>query len=205
MKEYPNEENEPIISKLSDIDLTGFYSYSNYLRWGIDERLELIKGRIYEMRAPSMVHQKVLTQIFGPLFLYFKKHRCQVFVAPFDIRLTHQSTADDAITTVVQPDVCVICNESKLDARGCLGAPDIVVEILSPGNNKKELNIKYHLYEEFGVKEYWVVHPIKKSMMKYTLNKEGKYEPGGQFKAGDQLTSNLLPGFILDLNEVFNR
>jgi len=202
MKPYPNPDDEPVVSKLSDIDLTGFYSYANYLRWEIDERLELIKGRIYEMGAPSTGHQKVSRVISGELYIYLKGQQCQVFSAPFDVRLTYGAKLDHAITTVVQPDVCVICDASKIDARGCLGAPDIVVEILSPGNNKKELNIKYNLYEEFGVKEYWIVHPGKRCLMKYALNDNGKYETEEHYKNGDQVNSRLLPGFTLNLNEV---
>ena len=203
MKSYPDPDEEPVVDKLSDIDLTGFYSYANYLRWEIDERLELIRGHIYEMGAPSTNHQKASRVISGELYIYLKSRDCQVFSAPFDVRLTHYSKLDGEITTVVQPDICVICDASKIDARGCLGAPEIIVEILSPGNNTKELNIKYHLYEEFGVKEYWVVHPIKRSLMKYTLNSSGKYDADGLFKQENQFTSKLLPGFALNLSEVF--
>ncbi len=204
MKQYPNADDEPIINKLSDIDLTGFYSYANYLRWEIDERLELIKGRIYKMAAPSTAHQGVSAVLFGELYLYLKGKSCKIFAAPFDVRLTYESTDDAKVTTVVQPDICVVCDAAKLDTRGCIGAPEIVVEILSPGNNKKELNIKYRLYEEFGVKEYWVVHPAKKSVMIYALNQDGKYESEGHYKNDDKLSSGLLPGFTLNLTEVFN-
>ncbi|MCD0489262.1 Uma2 family endonuclease [Pedobacter sp. MC2016-14] len=202
-KPYPDRADEPV-HQLSDIDLTGFYSYSNYLRWEIDERLELIRGRIYQMTAPSSTHQVIAGTLFAELYFYLKKKSCQVFIAPFDVRLTHDSTDDTAVTTVVQPDICVICDLTKVDARGCIGAPDIMVEVLSPSNNKKELNLKFHLYEEFAIKEYWVVHPVKKSVMKYELDASGKYEKNTQFTGDEELTSALLPGFKLNLSELFH-
>ncbi|MCD0489260.1 Uma2 family endonuclease [Pedobacter sp. MC2016-14] len=201
-KPYPNGEDKPI-AKLSDIDLTGFYSYAQYLRWEIDERLELIRGHIYRMAGPSLAHQRVSRTLFGELYIYLKNKSCEVFSAPFDVRLAHNSTDDAAVTTVVQPDICVVCDVNKLDSRGCIGAPDIMVEILSPSNNKKELNLKFHLYEEFGIKEYWVVHPVKKSVMKYELDASGKYEKNTQFTGDGELTSALLPGFKLNLSELF--
>ena len=199
---YPNGDDKPI-HHFSEIDLTGFYSYANYLRWEIDERLELIRGRIYQMSAPSRVHQSVTGAMHAEIYLYLKNKSCEVYIAPFDVRLTHGSTDDDAVTTVVQPDICVVCDLSKLDPRGCIGAPDIMVEVLFPSNNKKELNVKFYLYEEFGIKEYWVVHPIKKSIMKYELDAAGKYSINSQFTADSEFTSTLLPGFRLDLQELF--
>jgi len=123
--------------------------------------------------------------------------------APFDVRLTHQSKADKDITTVVQPDLCVICDPEKIDEKGAIGAPDIVVEVLSPGNNTKELQIKYALYEEFGVKEYWIVHPIKRIVLKHVLSVDGKYSTEGPFSREDQFTSSVLPGFSLNIGELF--
>ena len=114
-----------------------------------------------------------------------------------------ENTANESFTTVFQPDICVICDLSKLDDHGCVGAPDIVVEILSPGNNKKELRNKYEIYEEAGVQEYWIVWPDTQSFLKYTLNEEGKYIPSRILTSGDEVTTPVLPGFILDLEEVF--
>jgi Uma2 family endonuclease len=117
--------------------------------------------------------------------------------------LPRKSKADKDITTVVQPDICVICDLSKLDDKGCIGAPDIVVEILSPGNNKKELRNKYEVYEESGVKEYWIVWPEHKNFLKYTLDDQGKYQPSRVMIAGDEVVTPILPGFVLKLDEVF--
>jgi len=107
------------------------------------------------------------------LVLFLKSKPCEVYSAPFDIRLPRNSKDDNAIYTVLQPDICVICDLSKLYDHGCIGAPDIVIEILSPGNNKKELRNKYEVYQEAGVKEYWVIHPSERTFLKYTLDQDG--------------------------------
>jgi len=103
----------------------------------------------------------------------------------------------------LQPDICVVCDLTKLDDKGCIGAPDIVVEILSPGKNKKELFHKYQVYEEFGVKEYWIVSQSDQNMLIYTLDSFGKFQPSKIFTLSEEITSSILPGFVLNLDEVF--
>lgn len=155
--------------QFSDLDLTKSYTYADYLKWQFSERLELIKGKIFKMSpAPGSAHQRVSGRVFLKLGNYLTGKSCEVFNAPFDVRLS-RTVNDTQVYTVLQPDVCVICDRSKIDARGAIGAPDIVVEILSPGNNKKELQIKYEVYEEAGVLEYWIIHPSERTFMKYTL------------------------------------
>jgi Uma2 family endonuclease len=189
---------------LSDIDESLTYSYANYLNWLFDERVELIKGRIFRMSpAPSRVHQEITAHILLPLLTFLKSKPCKVYPAPFDVRFPKESKADKDIYTVLQPDICVVCDPSKLDDRGCIGAPDIVVEILSPGNNKKELLNKYRVYEEFGVKEYWVISPSEKTFLKYTLDETGRYRPSKLFTLSETITSTVLPGFELNLDDVF--
>ena len=107
------------------------------------------------------------------------------------------------IFTVVQPDICIICDPSKIDEKGCLGAPDIVVEILSRGNNKKEIKNKYEVYEEAGVTEYWIIHPEEKTFLKYTLDNAGKYQPSHLLTLGDDVITPVLPGFVLSLEDMF--
>jgi len=127
----------------------------------------------------------------------------KVYPAPFDVRFPKESKADKDVYTVLQPDICVICDKSKLDARGCIGAPDLVIEILSPGNTKMELLNKYRVYEEFGVKEYWVVSQSDQSILIYTLNEMGKFQPSKIFTLSEKITSTVLPGFELALDDVF--
>jgi Uma2 family endonuclease len=194
------------MNSIDELDLSKTYTYADYYSWKFEERLELIKGKIFKMSpAPSNSHQEIALNIAGELRNFLKNKGCKAYIAPFDVRLVRDEKSDKKIKTVVQPDVCVICDLSKIaDNRGCLGAPDIVVEILSPGNNKTELNIKYDLYEEFSVKEYWVVYPDELSLLRYNLNKDGKFiSEERAFTVGDTITTPILPGFKLSLDDVF--
>jgi len=189
-----------------ELDLSKTYTYADYVSWRFDERLELIKGKIFKMSpAPSGNHQTVTLNISGELYQFLKDKHCRVFVAPYDVRLVRDERSDKKVKTVVQPDVCVICDLAKItDQRSCLGAPDLVVEVLSPGNNSKEIKLKYDLYEEFGVREYWMVYPDEFSLVKYVLNGEGKFTTEGRaLTLGDKLTTPILPGFELSLDDVF--
>ena len=190
--------------ELSDLDFSKTYTYADYFNWQFDERLELIKGKLFKMSpAPNRSHQEISLAIAVTLVNYLKNKVCKVYTAPFDVRLPRQSKEDAAIYTVVQPDICVICDLSKLDSRGCIGAPDIVVEILSPGNNNKELRNKFDVYQEAGVKEYWIIHPSERTFLKYTLDRHGVFQPSKLLIGGDKVTSGILPGFVLDLNDIF--
>jgi len=189
--------------ELVDLDLNKVYSYADYFKWTFDERVELIKGKIFKMSpAPNTVHQKIVGNLYIKLRLSLDKGPCQVFIAPFDVRLPRKSKDDKDIVTVLQPDICVVCDESKIDARGCIGAPDIVAEILSPGNNSKELKNKFEVYEESGVKEYWVVSPQDNTFQVNTLV-DGHYISSRLMVAGDVVTSSVLPGFSLKPEEIF--
>ena len=190
--------------QFADLDLSKEYTYADYLKWTFEDRLELIKGKLFKMSpAPSRIHQKLSVILTRELADYLKGKPCEIYVAPFDVRLPRKSKEDKEIITVVQPDICVICDPSKLDDKGCLGAPDIIIEILSPGNNKKELANKYEVYEEAGVKEYWLIVPIESACFQYILNKEGRYFAAKPLTTGDKVTTPILPGFSLDLEEVF--
>jgi len=190
------EVNEPDISYNN-------YTYADYLTWTMDETVELIKGRIFKMNAPKRIHQKVGGHIFYTIYNHLVGEKCEVYIAPFDVRLSVKSKKNEDITTVVQPDICVICDPSKLDEAGCIGAPDLIIEILSKGNNKKELKYKYEVYEESGVKEYWIIHPDEQTLLIYTLE-NNKYRPSRLFTTGDEITTPILPGFVLNLDEVFS-
>lgn len=190
--------------QLSDLDLSKTYSYADYLKWTFEDRLELIKGKIFKMTpAPNLYHQDISAVISNEIFNYLKGKPCKVYTAPFDVRLPRKTdNANEKIYTVVQPDICVVCDLSKLDKRGCIGAPDIVIEILSPGNNQKELRNKYEVYEESGVSEYWIISPQDETFLKYTLV-GGLYQPSRLMATGDIVTTPVLPGFELNLETVF--
>ena len=155
--------------QLADLDRNEIYSYADYLKWQFEERVELLKGRIFQMSAPNFVHQAIVGKLFIKLGNFLDGQPCRAFVAPFDVRLPKKSTDEREIYTVVQPDVCVVCDKRKFDYKGCIGAPDIVVEVLSPSNNEKELRNKYDIYEEAGVLEYWIVVPQNNIFFVYTL------------------------------------
>ncbi len=189
--------------QFSDLDLTKTYTYADYLKWTFDERLELIKGKIFKMSpAPSSGHQSISGAVFYELYNHLKGKPCKVFSAPFDVRLTRRSIDDKDIITVVQPDICVICDLKKIDTRGCIGSPDIIVEILSPGNNKKELQNKFEVYQEAGVWEYWIIHPLENTFLQYTLI-EGHFQPSILLTFGDEVSTPILPGFVMSLDELF--
>ena len=197
------EKEDKDLVKEPDIEY-GRYTYADYLTWEMDEMVELIKGKVFKWAAaaPSTSHQKVSLRLGSAFLMSLKNGPCQAFQAPYDVRLPVKSKRNQDIDTVVQPDLCVICDESKIQESGCLGAPDLVVEILSPGNNKKELRLKYDVYEEAGVKEYWVIHPIEQTLLIYSLI-DGKYRSSGLYVSGDVIESACIPGFKLNLEDIF--
>lgn len=190
-----------IVTNFSDLDLTKQYSYSDYLLWKFSERVELIKGFIMKMSpAPSTNHQQISQNINYELLTFFKKKPCSVFEAPFDVRLNIKSTKKNI--TVVQPDICVICDESKIDERGCEGSPDLIVEIISHNNSKHDLQTKFNLYQEAKVQEYWIVEPMEKMVLVYSLL-DGQYVGSKPYTVGDVLQSKLFSEFKIDIDEVF--
>lgn len=196
------------ITELSQLDLNGRYTYADYLNWQLDKTIELIKGKISLISpAPSLEHQRISWQISGQLFEYFRKKTCRPFAAPFDVRLYDRRksvVANQQIHTVVQPDLCVICDIEKLDPRGCLGAPDWIIEILSQANSKKEIQTKYELYRESGVKEYWIVYPFEQAVHQFVLDEVAdKYELIRMFAGEDKASPHLFPDCVIDLQEVF--
>ena len=194
------------ITDFSQLDLKKQYTYADYLTWNFDDRLELIKGWIYKMSpAPRRKHQKVSFQLLMSFGNYFKTKSCEVYEAPFDVRLKKNKGSDSEVNTVVQPDISVFCDLSKLDDRGAIDAPDLVVEITSDSTMKKDYNEKFNLYEENGVQEYWIVNPDSKSMEIFT-KVEDKFESVGIYNVNDgvlSVNSVLFPDLNVDLVSVF--
>ena len=189
------------------LDLKKRYTYADYLTWLDDTRRELIDGFIQMMTpAPRFNHAKVSSDILWGLKTVVKKNngKCEVISAPFDVRFPKNGeTAHDKIYTVVQPDICVVCDLSKLDERGCCGAPDMIVEILSPSTMKKDLTKKFDLYEEHGVKEYWVVHPNDKTVNVFLLQENGKYDDGIIYEFEGKIPIRIFDNYLIDLQDIF--
>ena len=193
-----------MITNFDQLDLNKRYSYADYLTWRFKERVELILGKVFRMSpAPSSSHQGVSALILGSFLNYLKGKPCKVFHAPFDVRLPKNVPSLDAdVETVVQPDICVICDLAKIDEKGCSGAPDLVVEIVSKSSVQRDLQDKYALYESAGVKEYWIVYPIEKSLSVFLLD-NGNYVSSRPLTIGDRVRSQVLPDIDLDLGEIF--
>jgi Uma2 family endonuclease len=187
--------------ELKDLDRSLRYSYEDYYSWKFTDKVELIDGEIFSNNQETILfsHQEILGNIFIQIANFLKGKTAKVIVEPLDVYFINEEA-----NIVLQPDICVICDKSKLDARGCIGAPDLVVEVLSPGNSKMELLNKYKVYEEFGVKEYWVVSQSDQNILIYTLNDMGKFQPSKIFTLSEKITSSVLPGFELILDDVFD-
>ncbi len=197
----------PKITQLSQLDLNQTYSYADYLTWQFEETVELIKGKIMLMSpAPNVRHQRASTHLTAMLDNFFRRKQCHVFAAPFDVRLYDRKKsllASEQIYTVVQPDLCVICNPELLDLQGCNGAPDWIIEIVSKGNSKRDLQIKYQLYQESGVSEYWLVFPNDQIIHQFVLNENNHYELKAMYAGDDHAVPSLFPDLAIDLTEVF--
>lgn len=190
------------ITNINQLDLNKVYTYTDYLLWKFSEKVELLKGRILKMSpAPSRKHQEILRIINRRFDAYFYQQQCNMYFAPFDVRLPKKGETE--IYTVVQPDLCVVCDESKLDERGCLGAPDLVVEILSPGNSKKEMKDKFEIYQEAGVREYWLVYPLDEMVLINVLE-DGGYHTQNPI-VDDWVTSRIFPELKIHTDEIFEQ
>lgn len=182
------------------------WTYADYLTWNDDNRWELIEGQAVCMSpAPGRQHQRISKLLGRQIDLYLSDKSCEMYYAPFDVRFleTKDSVADDYIDTVVQPDIVVVCDPEKLDDRGCKGAPDLVIEIISPSTAKMDLTVKFDLYQRCGVKEYWIVHPADKTLMVFKLQADGRYGAPDRYGDDGKVPVPLLGDLLIDLAAVF--
>ncbi len=180
------------------------YTYGDYCHWEDDRRWELINGVPYLMSpGPNRIHQGLLGKLHLQFAAYLENKTCEVYLAPFDIRLPEKGEADEYVTTVVQPDLMVYCDLSKLDEKGGRGAPDLLIEILSPSTTIRDQRVKLDLYERHGVREYWVVHPNDRLVYVYLLKEDGRYPKPQVYSAEDKLPVAILPDLEIDLARVF--
>ncbi len=189
------------ITDIKLLDLNKRYTYADYLTWRFRERVELIMGRIFKMTpAPSRLHQEILGKLHLAIGNVLSGSSCNIYLAPFDVRLPQKDGRED---TVVQPDICIVCDKSKLDLKGCNGAPDLIIEILSPSTASKDLKEKYMLYEAAGVLEYWTVDPVDGLINVYTLDKNGKYQAFKPYTVHEKVISKTIPNLEIELKGIF--
>ena len=203
LKYKTDQEDVSLESLLAEPEAV--YSYADYLKWTFDERVELIKGKLFKMSpAPRARHQAISMNLTLEIGNFLKGKSTRLFSAPFDVRFpTKPDDPDDQTFTVVQPDLCVICDPSKLDELGCKGAPDLIIEILSPSTASKDLNEKLALYQEHGVKEYWIVYPGESIIELLILDEAGNYQSKGKFTETEVMESAVLAGLEVRLQDVF--
>jgi len=202
---YIHEKLGIMITDINQLDFTKQYTYADYLTWQFEDRVELIRGFVStDGLKPMRLHQEVLGSTYTKIFNYLEGKACKVYAAPFDVRLINKRKPvnNQSILSVVQPDICVICDLDKLDERGCLGSPDWIIEILSPGNSKKEMKEKYSLYEENGVREYWIISPIHQFVQVYHLIEE-KFVLSDTYYQGDHIPVGIFEGFYIDSEKMF--
>jgi len=194
-----NESGESEVSEaIRKYDEDKRYTYADYESWDDENRYELIDGIAYMMSAPTLEHQSILGELYLQLATWLKGKSCKVFLSPCDVCLTGLGDEDD---TVVQPDILIVCDESKLDKKRCNGAPDMVIEILSPSTSKRDLFIKLEKYQNAGVREYWIVDPDAKSVHVH-LPENGRYVVNS-YKSDETVTVTVLDGCAITLSDVF--
>jgi Uma2 family endonuclease len=211
LKKYPEEKDEKIMLEEPAAAYGYFdaprYSYADYLTWVDGKLREIMNGVVKLFSAPRTEHALISCELTREFLNHIKrrKGKCKVFHAPFDVRLPKNGeTADDKIYTVVQPDVCVVCDLSKLDERGCLGAPDLVVEIPSPSTARYDMTEKFSAYELAGVREYWIVFSGDCAITVFRLSENGKFDKGTVYEHDAIVTSQVLEGLEISLRELFD-
>jgi Uma2 family endonuclease len=177
------------------------FTYADYKAWELKEgeRYELMHGIAYEMAGANTYHQRISREISRQIANYLDGKPCEVFSAPYDVRLFYKN--DESDDTVVQPDVMIVCDKNKLGKEGCRGAPDFVAEILSPSNTASEMNRKFDLYLEAGVREYWVIDPEHKNVKAYSFNDNQIF--ARNYKSTDTVPVEVIPGLTIALEKVF--
>jgi len=190
-----------------NLDPNKRYTYADYLTWMDDVRRELFDGFIKLMTpAPSSRHQELSANLGGICWNLLRNKQCKIYHAPSDVRFPKNSKSQDdkQVYTVLQPDLYIVCDLSKIDARGCLGAPDLIIEIISPKNSKRDLKDKFEIYQEHGVREYWIVSPNDETVNVFFLDESGKFQFVGMYAEDDKIPVTIFNGDLkVDLTEVF--
>lgn len=179
------------------------YTFADYLAWDGEGHIEIMDGQLIMMAPPSRLHQKISGEIFRQLANFLEGKKCEVYAAPFAVRLFEgERDLPESVQTVFEPDISVICDKNKLDEHGCKGAPDMVIEILSPSTAKHDLFFKMHRYGQASVKEYWIVSPREETVQVFMLE-NGALVPNAAYTKEDVARVNVLDGCFIELSRVF--
>jgi Uma2 family endonuclease len=182
----------------------GNYSYNDYLTWPEAERWEIIDGTAYMNAAPSPIHQEISGGLFAQFHNYLAGKPCKVYAAPFCVKLMNDDEKNpEDIKKVVEPDITIVCDKSKIDGKGCNGAPDMILEILSPSSIKMDRFIKFNKYEQAGVREYWLVEPEGKLVSVFVLQDDQRYGRPEIYTEDDEIKVSIFPDLSVDLKPVF--
>ena len=185
------------------IKLDERYTYKDYMTWNDNKFWELIDGAAYQMAPPTRRHQDISGAIFSKFYNYLEDKACRVYHQPFGVRLPLENEENEYIKNAILPDIAVVCDEQKLDDAGCKGAPDLIIEILSPSTSKRDVKDKFQLYEKAGVKEYWIVDPYNDYLRVYMIGKDGKYSKSEVYFKGGKIKVGIFPELEIDLEKVF--
>lgn len=179
------------------------HSYADYVTWSGSYGSELVNGTAYvrEPPAPSASHQVVIVELCRQVATALKGKPCRVYVAPFDVRLPRATEEDDQVDTVVQPDILIVSDPKKVDARGMRGAPDWVAEVLSPSTASYDQSVKLPAYERAGVREVWLVHPVDRTLSIYRLE-AGRYGRATILELKGQTPLTAIPNLTIDWDQV---
>lgn len=181
------------------------YTLADCLTWDENELIEIIDGVAFMMATPSRIHQKISGELFRQLANYLEGKKCEVYAAPFGVRLFEQDgDRPEDVDTVVEPDISVVCDRSKLDEHGCKGAPDLIIEILSPSSLRHDRLVKLNLYQRAGVREYWIVDPKNRSVMVFLPDRNGSFRLHEDYGRADVAKVSVLEGCFIELNKVFS-
>lgn len=178
-------------------------TYADYLTWPEDERWEIIDGVPYMQAAPAWQHQRISGELYRQIANYLVNKPCRVFSAPFDLCLIEDNMGDEEIDKVVQPDIVVVCDESKLKKTGYFGIPALIIEITSPATSRCDRVLKFNMYEKAGVKEYWIVEPDGKFVNVFTLQENKRYGRPETYTEEDKVQTVVFPELVIDLGTVF--
>ena len=180
------------------------YTYADLLSWDDGVRYELYDGVPVALASPSFDHQRISMELSRQLANYLVDKPCQIFAAPFDVRLFEEKDDDPHnVDKVCQPDLMIVCDPEKIDQRGIRGAPDLVVEILSDSTRRNDQLVKYRMYQKAGVREYWVVDPRTRVLLVHTLEEDGQYGSPYVYCPSDTVPMTIAEDCSVDLSSVF--